>query len=80
MYGLEKKAKATFEFDLEKDLKSDPNKARQILKTVDERVVEIKGLLRQGAQSKDFDNYGVLLHGYTALQRVLKRIENAKKK
>lgn len=80
MYGLEKKTKAAFEFDLEKDLKSDPSKTRQILKMVDERVQEIKGLLRKGAESKDFDNYGVLLHGYTALQRVLNRIGNTKKK
>lgn len=79
MYGLEKKAKATFEFDLEKDLKSDPNKIRELLKTADEKIQEIKATLRQGAGSQEYDNFGVLLHGYAALQRVLNRLATKKK-
>jgi hypothetical protein len=78
MYGLEKKSQQTFEFDLEKDLKSDPSKIREILKTADEKIQELKGALRQGAGSQDFDNFGVLLHGYAALQRVLNRIATKK--
>lgn len=78
MYGLEKQPKAPFEFDLEKELKTDPTKARQLLKDTEERIQEIKGLLRQGAGSEDFDSYGVLLHGYAALQRVLNRIVKKK--
>jgi len=74
MYGLEKKQKGAFEFDLEQDLKKDPNKAKQLLKKVEERIQEIKGILRQGAESADFDNYGVLLHGYAALQKILTRV------
>lgn len=78
MYGLEKKAKALFEFDLEKDLKSDPAKTHKLIKDVEERIHEIKGKLRQGAGSEEFDNYGILLHGYAALQRVLNRIATKK--
>lgn len=74
MYGMEKKGKPHFEFDLEVELKKDHAKARELLKTVDHKVQEIKGLLRQGAGSQDFDNLGVLLHGYAALQRVITRI------
>jgi len=79
MYGLEKQPKGQFEFDLEKELKEDPSKAKELLKTVETRIQDIKGLLRQGAGSEDFDNYGILLHGYAALQKVLNKISNKKK-
>lgn len=78
MYGLEKKGRAPFEFDLEKDLKKDPSKVRQLLKTAEDKIQGIKNMLRQGASSQDFDDYGVLLHGYAALQRVLNRISRKK--
>lgn len=78
MFGLEKKPKELFEFDLEKELKKSPAKAHQILKSVEEKIHEIKGILRQGAASAEFDHYGVLLHGYVSLQRVLTRIINKK--
>lgn len=78
MYGLEKKGKALFEFDLEKELKSNLNKAKELLKTVEGRIQEIKTILRQGAESEDFDKFGVLLHGYAALQKVLSRIATKK--
>ncbi len=78
MFGLEKKGKALFEFDLEKELKGNPNKAKEMLKTVEGRIQEIKMTLRQGTESEDFDKFGVLLHGYAALQRVLTRIASKK--
>ena len=78
MYGLEKKGRALFEFDLEKELKAHPTKIRELLKQVDSLVQEVKGLMRQGASTGDFDRYGSLLHGFAALQRVLNRIVNKK--
>lgn len=75
MFGLEKKQRALFEFDLEKELKEDPAKKQALNKTVEEKIQEIKSLLRQGAASEDFDNYGVLLHGYAALQKVLNKMQ-----
>lgn len=74
MFGLEKKPKARFEFDLEKDLKSDPHKLGELSKTVESRVQEVKQLLRQGTSGPSFDQLGILLHGYAALQRVLNRM------
>jgi hypothetical protein len=74
MFGLEKKPKARFEFDLEKDLKSDPQKLTALIKTVDGKVNDIKQILRQGGSSASFDQFGILLHGYAALQRVLNRM------
>jgi hypothetical protein len=78
MFGLEKKGKALFEFDLEKDLKSSPAKIKEMLKTVEGKIHELKNTLRQGTESEDFDKLGILLHGYAALQKVLTRIANKK--
>jgi hypothetical protein len=78
MFGLEKKGRALFEFDLEKDCKSNPAKVREILKTVSDRTQELKNALRQGSSSEDFDKLGILLHGYAALQKVLTKVANKK--
>ncbi|MES2345632.1 MAG: DUF5398 family protein [Chlamydiota bacterium] len=74
MFGLEKKPKARFEFDLEKDLKNDPHKLAELIKTVEGKVNDVKQVLRQGGTSSSFDQFGILLHGYAALQRVLNRM------
>ena len=75
MFGLEKKEKALFQFDLEKELKSDAHKKTELLKEVEETINSIKCLIRQGASNQDFENYGVLLHGYTALQKIVKKFQ-----
>jgi hypothetical protein len=78
MYGLEKKPLKTFEFDLEKDLKKDPTKVRELLKNTEAKINEIKSQLREGKKGPELDNLGVLLHGYTALQKVLNKLANSK--
>jgi len=78
MFGLEKKGKALFEFDLEKELKSNPSKAKDLLKSIENQIQEIKNTLRQGTESEDFDKFGILLHGYAALQKVLTKLANKK--
>jgi hypothetical protein len=78
MYGLEKKPLKVFEFDLEKDLKKDPNKINVLLKATEAKINTIKGQLREGSKGPELDNLGILLHGYTALQKVLKRLSNKK--
>ena len=79
MFGLEKKEKEPFEFDLEKELNSDSAKQASLTQSIEERVQEIKSFLRTGTDTSQFDNYGVLLHGYSALLRVLNRIASKKK-
>jgi len=74
MFGMEKK-KALFEFDLEASMKKDPKKKQELLKEIEEKVQDLKTLLRGGTGTDDFDQYGVLLHGYAALQKVLNRIQ-----
>lgn len=78
MFGLEnKKSDDTpneFVFDLEKDLE-DPKKSKDLKKLVEERIQKIKTILRSGSVKDDFDQYGVLLHGYTSLLKVLMRFK-----
>jgi transcription termination factor NusB len=73
MYGLENKKKKSFVFDLENDLKKNPKNAKEVFDKVDANINEIKTSLRKGEKSADFENLGVVLQGYTALQKVLKR-------
>ena len=78
MFGLEKKPKNFFEFDLEKEIKKDAKYAKKIKEGVEARIHELKADLRKGSGSEDFDNIGTLLHGYVAMQKVVGRIENSK--
>lgn len=78
MFGLEKEPKEPFLFDLEEDLKKDPAKAKAMMQEIETRIAEIKNLLRQGAETEDFDQYGILLHGYVALKKVLTRMLESK--
>lgn len=76
MFGLEnqKKKKPTeeFVFDLEADLKKSA-KQKELKKRVEDRIQSIKDVLRSGDSKEDFDSYGVLLHGYTSLLKVMAR-------
>lgn len=76
MFGLEghkKKKKAEeFVFDLEMDFKN--SEKRLIIKReIEGKVQQIKNLLRSGENKGEFDQMGVLLHGYTSLLRVIGR-------
>ena len=78
MFGLEKQEKKLFEFDLEKELKSDPERKKTLITEVENMIQEIKSQLRTGTDTEDFDEYGVLLHGYSALLKVLNKISQKK--
>lgn len=78
MFGLEKQERKIFEFDLEKELKSDPERKKTLIKEVETMIQEIKSQLRTGTEVGDFDEYGVLLHGYSALLKVLNKISQKK--
>lgn len=73
MYGLEKKPGEKFSFDLEKEIKGNPSHAKEILENVEKKILEIKDILRKGANEKDFNNLGILLQSYASLQKVLKK-------
>lgn len=75
MFGLEdqkKKKNEDFVFDLEKDLKN-AKRQQEIKKLVESRIQKIKEILRGGENKEEFDQFGVLLHGYTSLLKVMAR-------
>lgn len=80
MYGLEsqkKKKPEPFVFDLEKDLK-DPKKNREVKQKIEQRIQAIKSILKTGENKEEFDIFGVLLHGYTSLLKVMARCLTSK--
>lgn len=76
MFGLEKQKKRKMEefiFELEKELKT--IKAHQdFKKKIEERIQNIREVLRKGENKEEFDKFGVLLHGYTSLLKVMARL------
>lgn len=78
MFGLEnqksnkKKGAEEFVFDLEHQLKIGKNR-EEIKRHVENRIQQIKDVLRGGENKEEFDRYGVLLHGYASLLRVISR-------
>lgn len=75
MFGLEdqkKKKAADFVFDLESDFKNSKKRA-DLKKKVDNRVQKIKEVLRGGENKDEFDQFGLLLHGYTSLLKIMAR-------
>ncbi len=75
MYGLEKQPGEKFAFDLEKEIQGNGNRRKEILDKTEKRILEIKKNLREGANEKDFDTLGILLHGYAALQKVIRKVK-----
>jgi hypothetical protein len=75
MFGLEKKPGEKFAFDLEKEIKEKPSRGKEILEQVEKRIHDIKKTLREGANEKDFDKLGILLHGYAALQKIIRKVK-----
>jgi hypothetical protein len=75
MFGLEKQPGEKFVFDLEKEIQDKPNRGKTILESAEKHIQEIKKNLREGANEKDFDKLGILLHGYAALQKVLRKVK-----
>lgn len=74
MFGLEgqKKDKKEFEFELEKEL-LDAKKHKELKLHVENRIQEIKKILRDGENKKEFERLGLILHGYTSLLKVFSR-------
>ena len=75
MFGLEKKRKKPFEFDLQKELKKTKRK-KEILDIVETKSQSLKEALRTGRASDNFDQCGIILQGYAALAKVINREKN----
>lgn len=75
MFGLENQKKKKIEpfvFDLEKEWK-DAKMHREMKQRVENRIQRIKAILKSGERKEEFDQFGVLLHGYTSLLKVMSR-------
>jgi len=75
MYGLEnqkKKKSGEFVFELEKELKK-TKKHQELKQKIEQRVQASKEYLRSGDNKEDFDKFGVILHGYVSLLKVISR-------
>ncbi len=78
MFGLEKKGKAPFEFDLEKELKKDQKKCKELIEKTEKEKHDLKNHLRTGTDKQDFEAGGIILQAFEALETVLNRIERKK--
>lgn len=75
MFGLEnqkKKKTEDFVFELEKELKNG-KKHQELKKRIEGQIQKIKEVLRSGESKEEFDQFGILLHGYTSLLKVMAR-------
>ena len=76
MFGLEsqkkKKPNEEFVFELEKELKN-PAKHKEIKEKVELRLQKIKDSLRSGDDQEEYERFGLLLHGYQSLLKVMSR-------
>ncbi|NGX28791.1 MAG: hypothetical protein K940chlam1_00978 [Candidatus Anoxychlamydiales bacterium] len=77
MFGLEKSPREKFDFDLEIDIKENPQKAKELLNKIDSTTKKIKQKLKSGGSKEDLNKLGVMLEGYTALLKVLKKIQKS---
>jgi len=80
MFGLkdEKDKEQAAQFDLEKDLKG-IGKQKEVKEKIQGRMLRIKSLLREGLTQEDFNQFGILLHGYAALLKVVARFAQPRK-
>jgi len=77
MYGLKKdepNKRAKFAFALEQEIKEQPTRGKELLEKADKQIQAIKDNLRKGASENDYEKLDILLHGYTALQKVVKKV------
>ncbi len=80
MFGLENQKKQPFQefsFELEKELKN-PTDHQKYKELVEKRIQKIKEILRSGQMREEFDVFGILLHGYTSLLKVMARVKTKK--
>jgi hypothetical protein len=75
MYGINQDKKRPLHFDLEKQIQ-DPEEGKKVLEKAEWGTRTIKGMLRAGTQGQDFDRLGILLQGYMALKKVLRKAMN----
>lgn len=74
MFSFEKKKTPDVPYDLEKEWKN-PSKASAWRKKIDERVEELKSMIRKGNSPEEFRELEVLLQGFLALKKIMNRVK-----
>lgn len=78
MFGLEDQSDSNknkpFVFDLEEELGSAKGKERY-LEHVRSQMEKTKKFLREGKAKQQYDKLGAVLYGYTALMKIIARVE-----
>ncbi len=77
MFGLEKSPREKFDFDLEVDIKENPKKAKELISRIENNINKIKQALKKGGTEELLKKLGTLLQGYTALLKVLKKVQKS---
>ncbi len=78
MFGLEdqkKKKNEDFVFELETKLRSLTGQ-NALKKQIEVSISRVKNNLRNGENKEEFDQFGILLHGYTSLLKVISRFKS----
>jgi hypothetical protein len=74
MYGLKKENKK-FDFDLEVEIKKNPKRKQELLEDAKAKASEIKKILQAQEKPDNFEELGILLNGYDALEKVIAKIK-----
>ncbi|HRW57993.1 MAG TPA: DUF5398 family protein [Chlamydiales bacterium] len=78
MFGLEKdKPRKDFDFDLEKEIHKDPERAQEILKLIEEKQSEIKTAFREGRSQEETEKLETIFEAYAALKKIVERVKKA---
>lgn len=72
MFGLEDNQKEPFAYDIEKQIRKDEKKAKEILARLSEHENEISSILKKESNDKDLK---ILLEAYRAMPKVIQRIQ-----
>lgn len=62
-------------FDMENALKDNPQKKKQLLQSMQERLESTKKFLREGSNKDDYKKMGFVLLGYASIIKVIERIK-----
>ncbi len=77
MFGLEKNPESIVEMDLQKMLKDNPSKAKELKEQAEKKVEQLKKQMREGTnKGAEFEQLTTLLNGYSALLLILTQLSN----
>lgn len=80
MFGLSdsKKKKGKAPFDLEMEIKKNPQKYHDLRNHAIDRMHVIKNMLLAGEKKENFNELGSILHGYVSLLKILGKVYERK--